>query len=162
MMIVDNVNILRTGFYAIDFTLPDTDGNIFHLNDNLAGRFTCLVFFPDGENEKIQILLKSLNQGLPNTASGLPVQIIAIGPEKVSHLKHSRDKLKLNYPILSDSKLFVVTKYHLVNSASAKPAVYFSIFIVDDTGIIRYRASEVQGFSRFSIEELKAAISRLI
>jgi peroxiredoxin len=162
MATIDNVNIIRTGFYAIDFTSTDTEGNVFHLKENLGGHFLCLVFFPDDENEKINNYLKSLNQGLPTTAAGLPVQIVAIGPEKVSHLKHLKDNLKLTYPVLSDPKLFLATKYHVVNSGSARPTVYFSIFAIDDTGIIRYRASEVPGISRFSIEEFKAAIPRLI
>jgi peroxiredoxin len=162
MATIDNVNIIRTGFYAIDFTLTDTEGNIFHLNDNLADHFTCLVFFPDGEIEKVNNYLKGLNQGLPETASRLPVQIVAIGSEKVSHLKKLKDKLKLSFHILSDSRLFVATRYHVVNTGSAKPSVYFGIYIIDDTGIIRHRAAEVPGISRFSIEELKTAISRLI
>ncbi|HBC47773.1 MAG TPA: hypothetical protein DEO84_10805 [candidate division Zixibacteria bacterium] len=162
MAAIDNVNIIRTGFYAIDFTLTDTEGNIFHLNDNLTGKFTCLVFFPDGEIEKVNNYLKSLNQGLPDTASGLPVQIVAISPEKASQLEHLKDKFKLGFPVLSDSRLFVSEKYHLVNVGSAKPSVYFSIYVIDDTGIIRHRAGEVPGLSRFSFEELKTAISRLI
>jgi peroxiredoxin len=158
----DNVNVLRSGFYAIDFTLTDTQGDIFHLQEKLDGNFTCLVFFPNGDVEKINNYLKNLNQGLPSTAAGLPVNIIAIGPEKVSHLKHLKDKLKLNYKVLSDPTLYVSEKYYVVNTFSAKPAVYFSVFVIDDTGIIRYRASEVPGFSRFAPEELRAAISRLV
>ena len=53
---MDNVNVLRTGFYALDFALPDTQGNIFRLRDDLSGHFTALCFFPDGENEKISVI----------------------------------------------------------------------------------------------------------
>jgi peroxiredoxin len=159
---MDNVNVLRSGFYAIDFTLTDTQGDIFHLQENLDGKFTCLVFFPSGEIEKISNFLKNLSQGLPNSAAGLPVKIVAIGSEKVNHLNNLKEKLKLNYLVLSDSRLFVSNKYYVVNTSSAKPSVYFSIFVIDDAGIIRYRASEVPGFSRYSPEELRAAISRLI
>jgi peroxiredoxin len=159
---IDNVNIIRTGFYAIDFTLTDTQGNVFHLNENLDGHFTALVFFADGESEKIGGYLKTLSQGLPNTAAGLPVRVIAIGPEKVSYLKNLKDKLKLNYSVLADPQLSVAAKYSVVNSQCAKFSVHFSIFIVDDMGVIRHRASEVTGFSRFFLEELKTAISRLI
>jgi peroxiredoxin len=159
---MDNVNVLRSGFYAIDFTLTDTQGDIFHLQENFDGQFTCLVFFPNGDIEKINNFLKNLSQGLPNSAAGLPVKIVGIGPEKVSHLNILKDKLKLSYLVLSDPKLFVSNKYYVVNTFSAKPSVYFSVFVIDDTGIIRYRASEVPGFSRFSPEELRAAISRLI
>lgn len=159
---MDNVNVIRSGFFAIDFTLTDTQGDVYHLKDNLAGHFTCLVFFPNGEIEKVNNYLKILNQELPNTASGLPVNIVGICPEKVSHLSQLKNKLKLTFPILSDSRQLVSKKYYVINESSAKPAVYFSIFIIDDGGIVRYRTSEVPGFSKFAPDELKAAISRLI
>ncbi len=159
---MDVINIIRTGFYAIDFTLTDTQGNIFHLNENLDGQFTALVFFSDGDNEKIAGYLKSLGQGLPNTSSGLTVQIIAIGPEKVSHLKNLKDKLKLAYTVLADPQLLVAGKYSVINSSSAKPSVHFSVFIIDDMGIVRHRVSEVPGLSKYSLEELKSAISQQI
>jgi peroxiredoxin len=160
--VMDNVNVIRSGFTAIDFTLTDTRGDVFRLKDALAGHFTCLVFFPDGEIEKINNYLKGLNQGFPDTASGLTVKVVAVCPEMVSHLKQVKNKLKLNFPILSDPRMLVSTRYYVVNESSVKPAVYFSIFIVDDNGVIRYRTSEVPGFSRFAPDELRAIISRLI
>jgi peroxiredoxin len=161
-MDMDVINIIRSGFYAIDFTLTDTLGNVFHLNDNLDGHFTALVFFADGESEKISGYLKTLSQGLPNTAAGLPIQVIAVCPDKVSHLKNLKDKLKLGYSILADSQLSVAAKYSVVNYSSAKPSVHFSVFIIDDMGVVRHRVSEVPGHSRFSPEDLKTAISKLI
>jgi peroxiredoxin len=160
--VMDNVNVIRSGFFAIDFTLTDTQGDVFHLKDNLTDHFTCLVFFPDGEIEKINNYLKVLNHGLPGTASGLPVNIIGICPDKVSRLNQVRNKLKLDFPILSDPGLLVSSRYYVADESSARPAVYFSIFIVDDEGVIRYRLSEVPGFSKFAPDELKESISRLI
>jgi peroxiredoxin len=159
---MDNVNVLRTGFFALDFSLPDTQGDIFHLKENLKDRFTCLCFFSNGGNEKINSYLKDLSAGLPDIPAGLPVKVIGICPEKISHLKGLKDKLKLNFPILADEKLVVAAKYHVVNSYSAKPSVYFSIFMVDDDGQIWYRQSEVAGLSKFNYENLKSEIAKLI
>ncbi len=159
---MDNVNAIRSGFFAIDFALTDTQGDLFQLKKNLAGQFTCLVFFPDGEVEKINNYLKALNQGLPNTASGLPVRIVGICPEKVNHLKKMRERLKLNFHILSDPRQSVSARYYVADESSAKPSVYFSIFLIDDGGTIRYRASEMPGLSKFSPDELKSVISRII
>jgi peroxiredoxin len=162
MVVMENVNVLRTGFLAPDFSLPDTMGEIFHLKDNLAETFLCLCFLPDLDSEKTIAYIKDLNQGLPNTASGLPVKVIGISSARVGHLKAFKDKLKLNSPILSDSSLSVSAKYYIVNSYSHKATVYFSLFIIDDSGIIRYRASEVPGVSRYSPEELKTEIPKLL
>jgi peroxiredoxin len=159
---MDNVNVLRTGFFALDFSLPDTEGNIYHLEENLSGSFTCLCFFTDGENDRINTFLKDLAQGLPQTRSGLPVKIIGICPERSSHLKALKEKLKLNFALLSDQKLDIAGKYLVINSSLPKPSVYFSVFIVDDMGVIRHRSSEVSGFSKYVPEGLRAEISKLI
>jgi peroxiredoxin len=159
---MDNVNVLRTGFFALDFSLPDTQGDIFHLKNNLKDRFTCLCFFPNDGNEKINNFLKDLNAGLPDMPAGLPVKVIGICPEKISRLQGLKDKLKLNFPVLADEKLVVATKYHVVNSYSARPSVYFSIFIIDDTGQIWYRQSEVPGLAKYNPENLRLEIAKLI
>jgi len=159
---MDNVNVIRTGFFAPDFSLPDARGDIFHLKDNLRDKFICLCFFPDGGNEKANNCLKELNQGLPKTPAGLPVDVVGICPERISHVAQLRERLKLAFPILADDRLAVATKYHLVNTSSAKPAVYFSVFVIDDTNLVRYRASEIPGLSKYSFDELKSEIAKLI
>jgi peroxiredoxin len=161
-MFMDNVNVLRTGFYAPVFSLTDTEGNVFSLKASLSGSYTCLVFFSDDNNDKINSHLKDLNQGFSDNASGLPVKILGICPERPNHLKTLKDKLKLNFPLLSDPKLIVSDKYYVTNTHNARPSVYFSIFVIDDLGVIRNRSSEVQPLSKFIIEELKADIAKLI
>lgn len=159
---MDNVNVIRQGFYAPDFSLPNTQGEIFHLKENLGGKFICLCFFSDGSNEKINGYLKDLNQGLPNTASGFPVRLIGICPERGSRLKSLKEKLKLSYDLLADQKMLVATRYYVVNSYSPKPSVYFSLFVIDDSGIVRHRESEIQGLSKYSPEEFRAEVAKLI
>jgi peroxiredoxin len=159
---MENVNVIRTGFITPDFSLADTTGEMFILMDNLSENFLCLCFFPEDDNEKILSYLKELNQGLPKTASGLPVKVIGISPARGSHLKILREKLKLNFCILPDPQASISARYYVVNSYSSKSAVYFSLFVIDDNGIVRYRASEVSGFSRFSIEELRSEIPKLL
>jgi len=159
---MDNVNVIRTGFFALDFSLPDTQGNLFRLKDNLAGNFVALCFFPDGDNERANGYLKDLNQGLPLTASGLPVRLAGICPRRADRLRELKDRFKLAFPLLSDDKLLVSRKYHVWDDDSPKPEVHFCIFVVDDFGVIRHRVSEVPGYSRFMIDEFRTAISKLI
>jgi thioredoxin-dependent peroxiredoxin len=158
---MENVNVIRTGFMAPDFSLGGINNEMFKLSESLEGNFICLCFFPDGESDKTAFL-KELNQELPATAAGLPVRVIGISPTKIGHIKQFKDKMKLNFTLLSDPQLEVASKYYVVNGYSPKPAVYFSVFIIDDTGIVRYRASEVAGVSRFSFEELKSEIPKLL
>jgi peroxiredoxin len=159
---MDNVNVLRTGFYALDFALPDTNGDIYKLSDHLKDIFVAVCFFPNGDNEKVNAYLKDLNQGLPNSASGLPVSVVGICPRRVDDLKKFKEKLKLGFPILSDHLMTVCSKYHTVESNSAKPSVYFSIFVIDDYSFIRYRAGEVPGLSKYSPEEFRTAVAKIV
>lgn len=159
---MDNVNIIRSGFYALDFALPDTQGNIFRLRNDLNGHFTALCFFPDGENEKVNGYLKDLNQGLPPNAVGMPTKLVGICPKRGDRLRDLKEKLKLNFPLLSDSKLVVASKYHVWDRNSPRPSVYFSVFIVDDYAVIRHRVSEVPGLSKYVPDELRMTISKLI
>ena len=159
---MDNVNVLRTGFYALDFALPDTNGDIYKLSEHLRGNFVAVCFFPNGENEKVNAFLKDLNQGLPNTASGLPVSVVGICPRRVDDLKDIKEKLRLSFPILSDHQLLISARYHVVVSHEIKPAVYFSVFVIDDYSLIRLRASEVPALSKYVPEEFRAAVAKIV
>lgn len=159
---MDNVNVLRNGFFPPDFSLPDSEGNMFNLRQSLQGCFICLCFFPDGSKEKINNYLKDLNQGLPATASALPVKVVGVCSEKAIHIKEIKEKLRLGFPILSDEKTSVANSYYILDNNSLKPAPYFGIFIIDDTGIIRHRMIEIPGVSKYSPEELRKEIPKLI
>lgn len=162
MNAMENVNVIRTGFMAPDFSQADINGEVFKLKDNLDGNFICLCFFPEGDAEKATSYLKDLNQGLPNSTAGLPVKLVGVSPAKAGHLKQLKDKLKLNFPLISDPLMSISSKYYIVNGYSPKPAVYFSVFVIDDTGVVRYRQSEIPGISRFSLEELRSEIPKLL
>jgi peroxiredoxin len=159
---MDNVNVLRTGFYALEIGLPDTNGDLYQLKDHLSGNFLAVCFFPDGDNEKVNSYLKDLNQSLPKTASGLPVNLVGICPHRVDGVKKLKEKLRLNFPILSDHNLMISTKYAVVDSYSAKPSVHFTIFVIDDYGLIRHRVSEVPGLSKYVADDFRVAIAKLV
>ena len=159
---MDNVNVLRNGFIAPDFSLPDSQGNIFNLKQKVDNCFIALCFFSNGGKERINSYLKDLNQGLPKTGSGLTVNVIGICPETGAHLNQLKEKLKLAFRLLSDRKSVVASRYYLADNSSHVPANYFSVVVIDDTGIIRHRVTEIPGVSKYNPEELKKEISRLI
>ena len=159
---MDNVNVIRTGFFAPDFSLPDTKGNIFKLNENLEDSFIALSFFSGVDDNRAKSVLKSLNSGLPKTAAGLNVKIVGISSDKVQQLEKLRYDLNLGFPLLSDSRLSVTRRYYVDNSDSIKPAPYLSIFVIDDEGIVRHRISEIPSVSEFSFETFKEDIAKLI
>ncbi len=159
---MDNVNVIRTGFMAPDFSLPDTQGNILSLKEFIRDSFAAVCFFSDEQADRVQSYLKDLNSALPETASGLPVSVIAVSPEKISKLSQMKEELELSYPVLSDNGMVVSRKFYVVNSSDPKPGVHFTVFVVDDEGIVRHRVSEVDEVSKFDFNLLKSKISALI
>lgn len=159
---MDNVNVLRTGFVAPEFSLTDTRGQIFSLKDNLADRYLAVCFFPTGADERIRGYLKDINSGLPTTSTGMRVNPVAISPERINLLVKLVEELKLTYPVLSDPKLDVSGRYYVIDSGSFQPSVHFSVFVIDDELIIQHRVSEIKGISKFDPGELRSTISGLI
>ncbi len=159
---MDNVNVLRTGFMAPDFTLTDTRGELFSLKESLKEGFLAVCFFPAGPGAKVRGYLKEISGGFPASASGMPVQAVGISPDRMNSLGRLGEELKIGFPLLSDNRLSVAARYHVIETGSFRPSVYFSVFVVDDGGIIRHRVSEVPGVSVFSVEKLRSEISGLI
>lgn len=159
---MDNVNVLRTGFVAPEFSLPDTRGKIFSLKDNLEERYLAVCFFPGAAGERIKGYLRDLNSGLPTTSTGMRVNLVGISPERANLLVKLVEELKLTYPVLSDPRLDVSSRYYVTDSGSFQPSVHFSIFIIDDELIIRHRVNETKGISKFDPGELRSTISGLI
>lgn len=159
---MDNVNVLRTGFFAPEFSLPDTHGQIFSLKDNLEERYLALCFFPAGADIRIKGFLKDLNSGLPKTSTDILVSVAAISPDRTDLLAGLSEELGLTYPVLSDHQLTVSNRYYVTDSEDFRPSVHFSVFVIDDELIVRHRISEVHGVSVFNPGELRSAISRMI
>jgi len=159
---IDNVNVIRNGFFAPDFSLPDTDGHMFRIKENLTGNFICLVFFPDGKNERVAGHLKDLNSGLPKTSGGQDVRLVGISPFKLPILSAIKENLGLGFPLLSDQNLTVSKKYYIIAGNAFKLSTHFSIFVMDDAGIVRIRMFDIAGISRFDCGELRKKIADLV
>ncbi len=159
---MDNVNVLRTGFFAPEFSLPDTHSQIFSLKDNLENQYLALCFFPAGADVRIRGFLKDLNSGLPKTSTDMVVNVAAISPERTNSLVRLSEELRLTYPVLSDHQLTVSNRYYVTDSDDFRPSVHFSVFVIDDELIIRHRVSEVSGVSVFDPAELRSTISGML
>ena len=158
---MDNVNVIRTGFMAPEFSLSSTLGKMLSLNDCISDNFLALVFFADGHTSKTRSILSELNKGLPDTLYGFKVGIAAISPDKIHRLNELAQQLGLSYPLLSDSRMVASGLYNVIDSSAAGPSVHFSVFVIDNEFIVRHRFSESDE-NEFKIEEFKKNISRII
>ena len=136
---MDNVNVLRVGFMAPDFSLSDTQGRSFPLKENLGDAFLAICFIPAGPGARVKGILKEPSGGLPASATGIPVRVVGISPERVNLLSKLGEELKVGFRLLSDGRLTVASRYYVIDTSSFQPSVHFTVFVVDDGGIIRYR-----------------------
>lgn len=158
---MDNVNVIRNGFIAPDFSLPSTDGKIVSLRDCISDDYLALCFFSGCENGRIRTFLSDLNGDLPKSAGGYGFNVIAISPEKIHHLTRLKNELDLNFPLLSDERMVVSRRYYIEDNQRPGHAVHFSIFIIDEELIVRLRVSEAYN-KKFQIEDFKKEISAII
>lgn len=158
---MDNVNVIRKGFIAPDFSLPSTDGNIISLKDSLSDDFLALCFFSSSSDNRIRAILSELNGELPKSMSGYGYNVIAISPEKIHRLSELKNGLDLSFPLLSDERMNVCRRYYVADSEKPGRHVHFSIFIIDDELIVRHRISETFDF-KFQIEDFKKDIAAII
>jgi peroxiredoxin len=158
---MDNVNVIRTGFIAPDFRLPSTDGSMVSLKECLSSDFLVLCFFSGSEDARTRSILTDLNAGLPPTDAGYRFSLLAVSPEKIHRLSNFKKSLGLTFPILSDEKMTVCRQYYVIDTGSRNPAVHFSVFVIDDEFIVRYKFSESLD-SEFQVEDFRKNISTII
>ena len=160
-MSMDNVNVIRNGFFAPEFSLSSSDGNVVSLRHFIADNFLAICFFSDRNSNRIRSILSDLNRDLPRTLYDYEVRAVAVSPDKIHRLNELKSELGLRYPLLSDPRLEAAMLYNVVSTSTDAPAVYLSIFVIDNEGIIRYRFIET-GENEFKFEKFKKEISKII
>jgi peroxiredoxin Q/BCP len=145
----------QVGDKAPQFTLPDGDGEPFSLSEQ-AGRKTLLVFYPGDNTPVCTKQLCDYRDGI-EAFEGLGVDVIGISNDNAeSHRKFSR-KHHLPFRLLTDAGLQVAAQYDSKGLVGMKR----SIFLVDESGVIRYRHVESLPVFRRKREELLEVIEKL-
>ena len=155
---MDNINVIRVGFFTPEFKIADTDGEIGEPIDRSGQYYTCLVFInPDDDGAD---LINMLESGLPKISTGLEVKLAAIVPAKPRIGKAFRQKAGFNTRLFCDSDLRAGKTFSVVDSASAKPAYHPVIFVIGEEGTVRHR--QAYDTKEFNAEAFRTSISQLI
>jgi len=134
---MDNVNVIRVGFQTPDFRISDTVGEIDNPINKSGRKFTCLLFInPDDLGYSI---MKNLENGLPNTASGFKVTLSPVIPVKPRLAKGFKARLDFETRFFCDSDLRVGRLFSVVDSSQARPSYHPAVFIIGEDGSVRYR-----------------------
>lgn len=155
---MDNVNVIRVGFFSPEIKIPDTDGEIADPIIKTGDRLTCLLFINDDELGASAI--KDIETGLPKTDSGLELQISAVIPTKIKVAKAFKDKHGFKSRLFCDSDLRLGRAFSIIDSHLAKSSYHPFVFIIGEEGSLRYRqAIEPDGLDS---SPLRQTIRRLL
>ena len=154
---MDNVNVIRVGFFAPEFRLTDTDGEIGSPIDKSGQKFTCLLFInPDDSGYSV---MKDLENGLPGTASGFETTISPVIPMKPKLAKGFKARLDSETRFFCDSDLRAGRLFSIIDSAKAQPLYHPTVFIIGEDGSIRYRQNVSP--KDLDIQLLRLTVSKL-
>lgn len=100
------------GQIAPDFTLKDQDGNDVSLKA-FRGKIVALYFYNKDDTAVVSKGGQAFNALVPEMKK-LGGELLFIGPDSVSSHKKFKEKAKLNFPLLSDSKKEVAKTFRCI------------------------------------------------
>jgi peroxiredoxin Q/BCP len=155
----------QVGERAPDFALPDESGAVVSLASLLssaaasggsASKGVLLVFSMYAGCRACNSEYRGIQQHLGDfTAMGIRPVVISIDPPDVS--RTLTREAGYTFTFLSDPSLAVIRRYDVANGAEARPAE----FLLDSTGIVRWRNLTASVFVRARPEDMLDAVKRL-
>ena len=147
--------MLKVNDKAPAFVLEDDQGQEFSLADR-RGHRVLLVFYPGDNTPVCTRQLCDYRDGI-EAFEGLGVEVVGISNDSAESHRKFRQKHKLPFTLLTDPDLEVAALYDSKGVMGMKR----SIFLVDETGVIRYLHIESLALFRRKREELLEAIRNL-
>ena len=141
---------------APDFELDGPDGT-FRLSEQ-RGRTVVLAFYPGDDTKVCTKQLCEYSSHLDELTGLGEATVVAISAKDVASKARFRDKHGLTVPLLADPDRRVAALY------GAKAPVIGtkrSTFVIDPSGVIRWRHDSTLGISFVPVDELKAEVARV-
>ena len=148
--------LVKVGDQAPDFTLMATGGSEITLS-SLQGRPVVIVFYPGDDSPVCTQQLNSYNEGL-DEFERLDAQVLGISFQSLDSHESFAEKYGLNFPLLADTDKHVSKLYEILGPLGFPRR---SVFIVDETGVIRYAHRAIAGLSYRPVSELISALNSL-
>jgi thioredoxin-dependent peroxiredoxin len=146
---------IRIGQKAPDFTLPSDDGSRFTLSESLGHRIL-LVFYPGDDTPVCTRQLCDYRDGIEAFAE-LGVDVVGISRDDADSHQRFRERHDLPFILLSDPDMAVAEQYGCRGLLGMKRGV----FLVDESGTVRYAHVETVAAFRRRREELLEVIEAL-
>jgi len=143
------------GAIAPDFTLPDTAGNEWRL-ENYRGRVVVLLFYPGDETPVCTRQMCSLRDRWEDyTVTG--AEVVGISANTVESHKSFAENHSLPLKLLADTDGAISRLYGSMSIFPGRTAR--CVFVIDANGIVRYRDVRRIGFIRPRDDDTIRAIS---
>lgn len=150
----NNVNI---GSTAPDFALPDASGRSWRLREQ-RGKVVVLLFYPGDETPICTKQMCSVRDRWQDYAA-TGAEVVGISTDSVESHKNFAAHHELPLELLSDSTQEVANLYGAKSLIPGKVAR--SVFIIDQSGVVRYRDVRPLGLFRPKDDEILAAIAEI-
>src|SRR5215468_9848970 len=147
-------NSSPVGATAPDFTLPDGDGNQWHLADQ-RGKVVVLLFYPGDETPVCTRQMCSVRDRWEDYAA-TGAEVVGISTDSVESHKAFTEHHDLPLRLLSDADRTVADLYGANSLVPGKVAR--SVFVIDAEGVVRYRDVRPLGLFRPKDDDTIAAI----
>jgi len=155
----DAITPIDVGAVIPDATLTQLDGNTVKLSELTAGTNSVLIFFRGGWCPYCTKHLAGLKDALP-VLQGQGYQIIAISPDTIPSNQDAVDKHELPFTVVSDSSFAAIDAFGLAFQLDTTTLALYkgygislvehpqtgafilpvpAVYIVDETGTVRYR-----------------------
>jgi peroxiredoxin len=165
---------------APDFAAVDQQGNRLHLKELLKKGPVVLVFYRGYWCPHCNKHLKRLEDSL-SFISKHGASLVAISPEQKAAVTKTIEKTDVRFPVISDSSLTIMKKYDVAFPVSAQTVEKYksygidfnvingsengtnlpvpAVYIIDQTGRIRYRFFDKDYTKRPSVAEIIANLT---
>jgi peroxiredoxin len=165
---MDNVNRIRVGFFALDFTLTDSESKRIGLSD-FFGKKNVLLFFYQGKRCEFCLDWASELARAYNRIKSKNAEIVSISPDEMWVSQKLKEEKKIEFLILKDNKDIengpgtpkVSEQYGVQRSESEGPDFHPAIFIIDKRGIIRFRRVCIHPTKKPMVDELLCELEKL-
>jgi peroxiredoxin Q/BCP len=144
---------VEVGDPAPDFELAGTDGRTYRLTD-FRGRWLVLAFYP-GDFTPVCTRQFCSYRDAADRLDELDAEVLGISPQSLDSHERFRAKYGLTVPLLADPDRTMIRAYGVLGPGGL---VRRSIFIVDPTGIVRYRHVALLGLHFKDVEALKRSL----
>jgi glutaredoxin-dependent peroxiredoxin len=156
------VSVPKIGQKAPGFSLPDVKMKSRSLEE-FRGKKLVLAFFPAAESPVCTTEMCTLRDSLAMLKS-VGAQVVGISVDGPYANRIFTENRHLNFPILSDYKRDVINKYGIV-MANLGPlegynAAKRSVFVLDESGIIKYRWVSDNPLVEPIYDEIKSALEK--